>query len=110
MRDHSGETLQTEPMTKSDGTTIKNHAAFLIGVADAGTVHGLDSDYATLHKEGRGDRDVFQLHLANVIGTSMGDAAGTAVSPLSRRTRPVPGSRRTIGCPRGGQKDSSGSG
>lgn len=70
-------------------SVLKTIAAFLngaeggtllIGVADDGTVHGLDSDYATLRKEGRGDRDVFQLHLANIIGASMGDAAGTAVS------------------------------
>jgi len=52
----------------------------LIGVADDGTIHGLESDYVTLAREGKGDRDLFQLHLANILGASMGAAAGTAVS------------------------------
>jgi type I restriction enzyme R subunit len=78
-----------ELMKVLETSVLKTIAAFLngaeggtllIGVADDGSVHGLDSDYATLRKEGRGDRDVFQLHLANIIGASMGDAAGTAIS------------------------------
>ncbi len=43
-------------------------------------MHGLESDYATLRNAGHDDRDVFQLHLANVIVASMG-AAATNVRP-----------------------------
>ena len=69
-----------------EGSSLKTIAAFLnsreggtllIGVADDGTVYGLDSDYASLHKNGKDDRDLFQLHLANLVSSSMGDAAGT---------------------------------
>ncbi|MPZ88165.1 MAG: hypothetical protein GEU81_08845, partial [Nitriliruptorales bacterium] len=52
----------------------------LMGVADDGTVAGLDSDYASLHKDGKDDRDLFQLHLVNVISQSMGAAAATNVA------------------------------
>ena len=78
-----------ELMKVLETSVLKTIAAFLngaeggtllIGVADDGTVHGLDSDYATLRKEGRGDRDVFQLHLANIVGASMGDAAGAGLT------------------------------
>ena len=51
----------------------------LIGVADDGTVHGLDSDYATLHKAGQDDRDRFQLHLSRVVTNAVGAAAATHV-------------------------------
>ena len=70
-------------------SVLKTVAAFLnsaeggtllIGVADDGTVRGIESDYATLHKDGKDDRDLFQLHLGNIVGASMGDAAGTALS------------------------------
>jgi type I restriction enzyme R subunit len=47
----------------------------LIGVADDGSVCGLASDYASLHKEGQDDRDRFQLHLASIVTASMGAAA-----------------------------------
>ena len=75
--------------------TLKTIAAFLnsrdggtllIGVADDGTVHGLDSDYATLHKPGKDDRDQFQQHLANIISASMGPAAATNVRPTTPPT------------------------
>ncbi len=57
-----------------DGGTL------LIGVADNGSPHGLTTDYATLHKPGRDDRDLFGLHLVNIISASMGDAAAANVS------------------------------
>jgi len=53
----------------------------LIGVADDGSVHGLESDYATLRNAGHDDRDVFQSHLANITVASMGAAATTNVRP-----------------------------
>lgn len=61
-------------LNSRDGGTL------LIGVADDGMVHGLVADYASLHKEGKDDRDRFQLHLANIISASMGEAAATNVT------------------------------
>jgi len=52
----------------------------LIGVADDGTVLGLDSDYLALHREGKDDRDVFQLALTQAILNSVGAAAATNVT------------------------------
>jgi type I restriction enzyme R subunit len=56
--------------------SLKTVAAFLnsreggtllIGVADDGSVFGLDSDYATLRKPGKDDRDLFGLHLNQAL-------------------------------------------
>ena len=60
-------------LNSADGGTL------LIGVADDGTVHGIESDYVTLHKDGKDDRDRFQLHLGQIISQSMGAAAATNV-------------------------------
>ncbi len=67
--------------------TLKTIAAFannrdggtlLIGVADDGSVCGLAADYVSLHKAGKDDRDLFQLHLVNIVTAAMGAAvAGT---------------------------------
>jgi type I restriction enzyme, R subunit len=63
--------------------TLKTVAAFansrdggtlLIGVADDGSACGLADDYASLHRESKDDRDLFQLHLGNIIAASMGPA------------------------------------
>jgi hypothetical protein len=52
----------------------------LIGVADDGTVYGLEADYRTFSKRGeRGDRDLFGQHLQNLTLGRLGDAAGTLV-------------------------------
>jgi type I restriction enzyme R subunit len=68
---------------------IKTVAAFLnsreggtllIGVADDATVHGLASDYASLHKDGKDDRDRFQLHLSQLLVNAVGEAAASTVS------------------------------
>jgi type I restriction enzyme R subunit len=61
-------------MNSREGGTL------LIGAADDGTVTGLGSDYASLHKDGRDDRDVFQQHLANIVVASMGAAAGANIA------------------------------
>ncbi len=64
--------------------SLKTVAAFLnsreggtllIGVADDGSVFGLDSDYATLRKPGKDDRDLFGLHLNQALINSVGMAA-----------------------------------
>ena len=81
---HSGEVYK--PL---ETATLKTLAAFLnsplggtllIGVDDAGEVTGLASDYASLHKEGKSDRDRFGLHLANICAASFGPAAAANVS------------------------------
>jgi type I restriction enzyme, R subunit len=70
-------------------TSLKTVAAFLnsreggtllIGVADDGAVFGLDSDYATLRKPGKDDRDLFGLHLNQALINSLGMAAAANVS------------------------------
>lgn len=72
-----------------EAATLKTVAAFtnsrdggmlLIGVSDDGSVFGLDSDYASLHNPGKDDRDLFQLHLGNIIESSMGAAVASNVS------------------------------
>ncbi|MGI8701615.1 MAG: RNA-binding domain-containing protein [Nocardioidaceae bacterium] len=57
-----------------DGGTL------LIGVADDGSVHGLDSDYASVRQPGKDDRDRFQLHLSQLLINAVGEAAAAAVS------------------------------
>lgn len=57
-----------------DGGTL------LIGVADDGAVHGLASDYASLHKEGKDDRDRFLLHLGQLLVTACGETVASTVS------------------------------
>ena len=68
--------------------SLKTIAAFLnsreggtllIGVSDDGTVFGLDSDYASLTKAGKDERDLFALHLHQKVLNSMGAGAATNV-------------------------------
>ncbi|MYC84365.1 MAG: DEAD/DEAH box helicase [Acidimicrobiia bacterium] len=48
----------------------------LIGVADDGTVHGLEDDYNTFSKRGQvGDHDLWGQHLQNLIHHRLGDYA-----------------------------------
>ena len=86
LRTHDADGILYKPL---ESAMLKTIAAFLnsrdggtllIGVADDGTVHGLVADYASLHKDGKDDRDRFQLHLANIISASMGEAAATNVT------------------------------
>lgn len=81
---HSGEVYK--PL---ETATLKTLAAFLnsplggtllIGVDDAGTVTGLEADYASLRKGGKDDRDRFALHLANICAASFGAAAAANIS------------------------------
>ena len=53
----------------------------LIGVADDGSVHGLEDDYATFSKRGqRSDQDLWGQHLQNLIRSRLGDAAMSLVT------------------------------
>jgi hypothetical protein len=52
----------------------------LIGMADDGSAFGLESDYATLRKPGKDDRDLFSLHLNQALINSVGMAAAANVS------------------------------
>lgn len=53
----------------------------LVGVADDGSVHGLEDDYATFSKRGeRGDQDLWGQHLQNLIRSRLGDAVLPLVS------------------------------
>ncbi len=67
-----------------ESATIKTVAAFLnspdggtllIGVANDGSVAGLDGDYASLRQPGKDDRDVLQLHLSGILVAAVGEAA-----------------------------------
>jgi type I restriction enzyme R subunit len=72
-----------------EAAAVKTVAAFLnsefggtlvIGVADDGSVLGLQEDYTTLHKEGKDDADVFLLHLNQLLENSVGLAAAANVT------------------------------
>ncbi len=52
----------------------------LVGVADDGVVLGLESDYATLRKDGKDDADLFQLALTQAVLNAVGAAAATNVT------------------------------
>ena len=50
-------------------------------MADDGSVHGLEDDYATFSKRGqRGDQDLWGQHLQNLIRSRLGDAAMSLVT------------------------------
>jgi type I restriction enzyme R subunit len=78
-----------EKYTPLETAVLKTIAAFLnsrdggtllIGVADDGSVLGLESDYATLHKPGQGRPDQFQQHSPI---SSAADALGAALDSSS---------------------------
>ncbi|MCY4368691.1 MAG: type I restriction endonuclease, partial [bacterium] len=53
-----------------------NGGTLLIGVADDGSVHGLEDDYNTFSKRGQlGDQDLWGQHLQNLVRTRLGDYA-----------------------------------
>jgi len=52
----------------------------LIGVADDGSVHGLAGDYASLRRPGKDDRDLFLLHLNQLLVNAFGETAASTVS------------------------------
>jgi type I restriction enzyme, R subunit len=73
--------LQTATLkTVAASLNSREGGTLLIGVADDGSVFGLDYDYATLHKPGKDDRDVFGLHLNQALINALGMAAAANVS------------------------------
>ena len=57
----------------------KYGGTLLVGVADDGTIHGLEDDYNTFSKRGeRGDHDLWLAHLTNLL-RRLGDYAATLV-------------------------------
>ncbi len=53
----------------------------LIGVADDGSIYGLEADYATFSDRGKkGDRDLFGQHLQSLTTSRVGDAAASLVT------------------------------
>ena len=87
LRTHSDSGEVFKPLETASLKTIaafmnsRQGGTLLIGVNDDGTVQGLDSDYTSRSKRDQDPRDWFQQHLANIITTSMGDAAATNVRP-----------------------------
>jgi type I restriction enzyme, R subunit len=86
LRTHAGTQEVYKPL---ETAVLKTIAAFansrdggtlLIGVNDDGTPCGLVGDYASLHKPGKDDRDLFQQHLSNIVYASMGAAVGGLIS------------------------------
>ena len=86
LRTHSASGEVYKPL---ETATLKTIAAFLnsreggtllVGVDDDGSTHGLEGDYASLHKEGMDDRDRFELHVGQLLVNSVGEAAATNVT------------------------------
>lgn len=78
-----------EPIKALETACVKTVAAFansreggtlLIGVADDGSIHGLQGDYASLAKAGKSDRDRFLLHLGQLLINAIGETAASTVS------------------------------
>ncbi|MDQ3862636.1 MAG: ATP-binding protein, partial [Actinomycetota bacterium] len=67
-------------MTVAAFLNSREGGTLLIGVADDGSVFGLDSDHATLRKPGKDERDLFSLHLNQALINSVGMAATANVS------------------------------
>ena len=88
-------TLRWDIDSQSKKTGIPNKAAMktiagflngehggtlLIGVADDGSIYGLEADYATFSNRGeKGDRDLFGQHLHSLLTNRVGHAATTLV-------------------------------
>ncbi len=86
LRTHAGTGKPFKPL---ETAVLKTIAAFansreggtlLIGVADDGSVCGLEAGYSSLAKPGKDPRDLFALHLVNIVVASMGEAAAANVS------------------------------
>ena len=77
-RAETGEVQATGVGDDQDGRGFLNSrdgGTLLLGIDNGGTPVGLESDYASLRKPGKNDRDLFQLHLVNILMAAMGDAA-----------------------------------
>ncbi len=74
-----------------ESATVKTAAAFLnsefggtlvIGVANDGSIVGLERDYATLRREGKDRSDLFLLHLNQLFENAVGLAAAANVTTM----------------------------
>lgn len=87
LRTHAATGEMFKPLETASLKTIaafmnsREGGTLLIGVADDGTIHGLEADYASHSGTDQDPRDRFQQHLANIVSTAMGDAAATNVRP-----------------------------
>ncbi|MFL5800115.1 MAG: RNA-binding domain-containing protein [Actinomycetota bacterium] len=86
--------LKGEKSRLVEAASLKTVAAFLnsefggtllVGVGDDGAIVGLEHDYATLRKEGKGDGDLFLLHLNQLLENAVGLAAAANVSTFIHR-------------------------
>jgi hypothetical protein len=68
-------------------------------------VVGLESDYVSLRKPGKNDRDVFQLHLVNILVAAMGCSRGQRhrAGPHGQRPRSMSRARASEHVPGGGE-------
>lgn len=86
LRTHAATGEVHKPLETATLKTIAGFAnsqqggTLLIGVADDGTVTGLEADYDSLAKPGADPRDRFSLHLTNILVASMGETVATNVS------------------------------
>ena len=86
LRTHAGTAEVYKPLETAVLKTISAFAnsrdggTLLIGVTDEGMPGGLAGDFASLHKPGKDDRDLFQQHLGNIVYGSMGAAVGGLIS------------------------------
>lgn len=78
---HRTDSVDFVDVASGTATALFEGGTLLVGVADDGTVHGLESDYASRSATGQDPRDWFQQHLANIVAASMGEAAATNVRP-----------------------------
>lgn len=70
-----------EPPPRPSGTSRPATQPWT-GAPDKKEVVGLEADYATLRKEGKGDADLFLLHLNQLIENAVGLAAAANVTTV----------------------------
>jgi type I restriction enzyme R subunit len=86
LRTRTGDGEVHKPLETASLKTIaafansRDGGTLLIGVTDDGSARGLALDYASLHKPDKSDRDLFQLHLINIVTAALGGAAAAGLS------------------------------
>ena len=79
--DHQNKALR-KPVLKTIAGFLNSPygGTLVIGVADDGSIIGLEDDYRALHREGKDDADWFQLHLGNLVQDAVGKAAAAKIT------------------------------